>query len=223
MTFSERLKKSISDYHLLLHPFYQDWVRGDVPKEKIKEYSKQYYSHVKSFPLYISATHSKCDDIEKRRILLENLADEEALNGGESHPELWLRFAEGLGVSRDEVEKSPVRKSINNVVEVFSLAARSSYAEGLASLYAYEYQVPEIAETKIKGLKEHYDVCDDRSLSFFEVHQSADVHHRRECEKLIDDFSEKEQIPAFQAADRSARALWDFLSDMQTMQTGTPH
>jgi len=223
MTFSEKLKESLSDYHLLSHPFYQDWVRGDIPKDKIREYSKQYYSHVKSFPLYISATHSKCDDIDKRRILLENLADEEALNGGDPHPELWLRFAEGLGVSRDEVEKSPTRKSINNVVRVFSSAAQSSYAEGLASLYAYEYQVPEIAETKIKGLKEHYDVSDNRSLSFFKVHQTADVHHRRECEKLIDVFLEKEQAPALEAANRSAEALWDFLSDMQTMQTATPH
>lgn len=218
MTFSEKLKESISTYHLLLHPFYQDWVRGNIPKDKIKEYSIQYYHHVKSFPLYISATHSKCEDLGKRRILLENLADEEALNGGEPHPELWLRFAEGLGVSRTEVKKSPTRKSINNVVEVFTSAAHSSYAEGLASLYAYEYQVPEIAETKIKGLEEHYEVNDDRSLSFFKVHQEADVHHRRECEKLIDTFSEQERALGLEAADKSARVLWDFLSDMQQMQ-----
>ena len=215
MTFSEKLKESISDYHLLLHPFYQDWVSGCLSKDKIREYSKQYYFHVKSFPLYISATHSKCNDIKKRRVLLENLADEEALNGGDPHPELWLRFAEGLGVSRDEVKKNPTCKSIENVVEVFNLAAHCSYAEGLASLYAYEYQVPEVAETKIKGLKEHYDVDDGRSLSFFTVHQKADVHHRRECEKLINAFSQKEQAPALRAANQSAKALWDFLSDMQ--------
>ena len=214
MTFSEKLKDSLSAYHLLLHPFYQGWTRGEISKDTLKEYSMQYYTHVKAFPRYISATHSKCEDMEKRRILLENLVDEEGLNGGEPHPELWLRFAEGLGVPRKEVKKHPARKSIENVVEVFLSAARSSYAEGLASLYAYEYQVPEVAETKIKGLEEHYGVNDDRSLSFFKVHQEADVHHRKECEKLIDDFSEKEQAPALKAASRSAKALWDFLSDI---------
>ena len=215
MTFSEKLKKSISTYHLLLHPFYQNWNRGEISKEVLREYSKQYYIHVKAFPRYISAAHSKCDDIEKRRILLENLTDEEGLNGGDPHPELWLRFAEGLGVSRNEVNETPARESIKNVVETFLSAGNSSYAEGLASLYAYEYQVPEIAETKIKGLKDHYNVNDDRSLTFFTVHQEADVHHRRECEKLLDSFSEEEQSLALKAANRSAKALWDFLSDMQ--------
>ena len=214
MNFSKKLQQSISSYHLLLHPFYQSWTQGSISKKQLQEYATQYYVHVKAFPRYISATHSNCDDIEKRKILLENLADEEGLNG-DPHPELWLRFAEGLEVSREEISKKPTRESIKNVINTFLTAARSSYHEGLASLYAYEYQVPEVAETKIKGLKEHYDVTDDRSLSFFEVHKEADVHHRRECEKLIDSFSKEEQLPALKAANKSAKALWDFLSDMQ--------
>jgi len=216
MTFSETIKNSISAYHLLAHPFYQAWNEGNVPKKRLKEYVKQYYNHVKAFPRYISATHSRCDNLKNRKILLENLADEEGLNGV-PHPELWLRFAEGLGVSRSEMENQLARESIKNVVSVFFSSAHSSYEEGLASLYAYEYQVPEIAETKIKGLKEHYDVHDDRSLSFFTVHQSADVYHRQACKNLMDSFSKKEQSPALNAAGKSAKALWDFLSDIQNV------
>ena len=215
MTFSETIKNSISGHHLLLHPFYQDWNKGNVPRERLKEYARQYYHHVQAFPRYISATHSLCEDLEKRKVLLENLADEEGLNG-EPHPELWLRFAEGLGLSRDEMESQKARPSIKNVIAVFLSSARSSYAEGLASLYAYEHQVPEIAETKIKGLKEHYNVQDERSLSFFTAHQSADVHHRQACEKLLDSFSERERPSALKSAGQSAKALWNFLSDMQT-------
>lgn len=214
MTLSEKIQESVSGYHLLSHPFYQAWSRGEVSREGLKEYAAQYYHHVKAFPCYISATHSQCGDIQKRKVLLENLMDEEGFHG-EPHPELWLRFAEGLGVSRSEIESHPLRESIKNVVKTFFACSRSSYSEGLASLYAYEYQVPEIAEIKIKGLREHYDVRDDKSLSFFTVHQSADVHHRRECEKLIDLFPESERDMALQAAHQSAKVLWDFLSDMQ--------
>ena len=39
------------------------------------------------------------------------------------------------------------------MIDNFFSQARSSYAEGLASLYTYERQIPEIAETKIQGLK----------------------------------------------------------------------
>ena len=52
-------------------------MKEKLTREIIKDYAEQYYQHVKAFPRYISATHSLCEDLEKRRILLENLQDEE--------------------------------------------------------------------------------------------------------------------------------------------------
>ena len=63
-----------------------------------------YYQHVKAFPRYISATHSLCEDIEKRKILLENLNDEE--NRDADHPKLWKNFA--LAVDADAEEEAEV-------------------------------------------------------------------------------------------------------------------
>ena len=77
------------------------------------------------------------------------------------------------------------------MIDNFFSQARSSYAEGLASLYTYERQIPEIAETKIQGLKKFYGVNSEEGLEFFEAHKSADVVHRAECEKLLDSLSEK--------------------------------
>ena len=71
-----------------------------------------------------------------------------------------------------------------DMIDNFFAQARSSYAEGLASLYTYERQIPEIAETKIQGLKKFYGVNTKEGLEFFEAHKSADVVHRAECEKL---------------------------------------
>jgi pyrroloquinoline-quinone synthase len=34
--------------------------------------------------------HSRCDELETRQVLLENLIDEE--RGAGNHPELWLRL-----------------------------------------------------------------------------------------------------------------------------------
>ena len=41
------------------------------------------------------------------------------------------------------------------MIDNFFKNGRSTYAEGLASLYTYERQIPEIAETKIQGLKKY--------------------------------------------------------------------
>ena len=89
--FSKKLNKKLDQYHLLNHPFYKSWNEGKLTREIIKDYAEQYYQHVKAFPRYISATHSLCEDIEKRKILLENLNDEE--NRDADHPKLWKNFA----------------------------------------------------------------------------------------------------------------------------------
>src|SRR4051794_3140294 len=89
------LDEQIAAKHLLTHPFYLAWTRGELSCEALQDYAQQYYHHVAAFPTYLSAVHSKCDDQPTRRQILDNLNDEEA--GSPNHPELWLQFADSLG------------------------------------------------------------------------------------------------------------------------------
>tara|TARA_B100000945_G_scaffold206370_1_gene165988 strand:+ start:1 stop:666 length:666 start_codon:yes stop_codon:yes gene_type:complete len=212
--FSEELNKKLDQYHLLNHPFYKSWNEGKLTREIIKDYAEQYYQHVKAFPRYISATHSICEDIEKRKILLENLQDEE--NPNADHPKLWKNFAIAMGADVDKIEDVKREWFTNDMIENFFHQSRKSYAEGLASLYTYERQIPEIAETKIRGLKKFYGVTSKEGLEFFEAHKAADVIHRKECEKLLDALTEEEKIKAEKASMLTARYLWNFLSGMST-------
>jgi len=210
--FSKKLNKKLDEYHLLKHPFYKSWNEGKLTREIIKDYAEQYYQHVKAFPRYISATHSLCEDIEKRKILLENLQDEE--NKDADHPKLWKNFAIAMGANPNEIEKVKQENFTKDLIDNFFKQGRSSYAEGLASLYTYERQIPEIAETKIQGLKKYYGVTSKEGLEFFEAHKSADIIHRAECEKLLDGLSKEEQQKAEIASLSTAKCLWNFLSGM---------
>ena len=210
--FSKELNNKLDQYHLLNHPFYKSWNEGKLTREIIKDYAEQYYQHVKAFPRYISATHSICEDIEKRKILLENLQDEE--NPNADHPKLWKNFALAMGADPDKIENVKREWFTNDMIENFFYQARKSYAEGLASLYTYERQIPEIAETKIRGLKKFYGVTSKEGLEFFEAHKAADVIHRKECEKLLDALTEEEKDKAEKASVLTARYLWNFLSGM---------
>src|SRR5215471_12309459 len=96
--YLDEIDTDIAAKHLLKHPFYLAWTRGELSKDALVDYARQYYHHVAAFPTYLSATHVKCEDQTTRRQLLANLIDEEA--GSPNHPELWLKFAEGLGVSK---------------------------------------------------------------------------------------------------------------------------
>ena len=87
----DKIDNDIAEKHLLKHPFYLAWTRGELSKEALTDYAKQYYHHVAAFPTYLSAVHAKCDDQPTRRQILSNLIDEEA--GSPNHPDLWKQFA----------------------------------------------------------------------------------------------------------------------------------
>ena len=101
-THLDSIDRQIAAKHLLTHPFYLAWTRGELSMAALADYARQYYHHVAAFPTYLSAVHARCDDQPTRKQLLDNLVDEEA--GSPNHPELWLQFAEGLGVSKEDVQ-----------------------------------------------------------------------------------------------------------------------
>ncbi|MBS1984315.1 MAG: CADD family putative folate metabolism protein, partial [Bdellovibrionales bacterium] len=163
MSFTQSLAQTLSDKHLLQHPFYQAWTEGSIPLETLRVYAAQYFQHVSAFPRYLSATHSDCTNIQARQLLLENLNDEES--GTENHPELWLRFLEGLGGQRsDALQCAHVLPQTRALVNTFLSRAKNSYAEGLGVLFAYERQVPEVAAFKIDALKAKYGINDEQTL-----------------------------------------------------------
>ena len=58
-----------------------------------------------------------------------------------------------MGADENKIEDVKLEWFTKEMIDNFFKQARLSYAEGLASLYTYERQIPEIAETKIRGLK----------------------------------------------------------------------
>ena len=151
----DKIDNDIAEKHLLKHPFYLAWTRGELRREALSDYARQYYHHVAAFPTYLSAVHANCDDPATRKQLLSNLMDEEA--GSPNHPELWLKFAEGFGLSDVDVRNTDKQPETKRLIDAFrSVCANGSTGEGLAALYAYEGQIPAICESKIDGLKKHY-------------------------------------------------------------------
>lgn len=211
---TDSFSQAFAHLHLLRHPFYQAWMDGSISNSMLRDYASQYYFHVDRFPRYLSAIHSNCEDPSQRRELLENLNSEEGIGFDASHPELWMQFAEGLGAQRSEVLNAAPRAAIQNVVATFFRLCRSSYHEGLGALFAYESQVPEVAQTKLEGLRDRYGITDAKTLAFFEVHKTADVDHRAVILKILEALPEQQQIEARRAATEAAQSLWNFLTEV---------
>jgi len=209
------IDRQIDARKILLHPFYQRWTSGELSREALADYAKQYYHHVAAFPTYLSSVHANTEDGETRRQILANLVDEEA--GNPNHPELWLRFAEGVGVERDDVKRTDLWAETRQLIGTFrSICRDGSTAEGVAALYAYESQIPAVAESKIEGLKKHYGIASQRALAYFDVHIQADREHAAVEQKLLERYVDSGNAVAVgKAVGRILEALWEMLSGVE--------
>jgi len=216
MTTSSLIDSKVAERAMLKHPFYQAWTEGRLPLETLRDYSRQYFHHVEAFPRAVSAVHSSCPDRDGRRMLAENLAEEEGVEAGkQDHASLWLMFACGLGESEDAVRAQQLNPETLALIETFRKLSRRSYASGLGALYAYESQFPGVASAKIEGLIDRYGISDEPTLRFFRVHEYADVEHSSVCRALLDGLPEDEKAEAVAAGEELAGALWNFLSGVE--------
>ena len=214
--FIDRIDNMIEEKHLLNHSFYKAWSAGELPKETIREYAAQYFQHVSLFPRYLSAIHSNCEDIKIRQLLLENLNEEE--QGKENHPELWMRFAEGMGNTRKNVNKTAPIKETEELVKTFKKLSKSEkHHIGLAALYCYESMQPEISETKKNGLQKFYNINDEDTLKFFTVHMHADKWHRKVVRNIIKKVSDSKskQNEITNSVEAALDSLNNFLTGME--------
>ena len=79
----------------------------------------EYWHHVSAFPAYLSALHSRLPDGKLRRLVLENLADEEGLEDGLPHSDLWMDFARGMGADETEVRARKLAPETQALLEQF--------------------------------------------------------------------------------------------------------
>ena len=210
--YLEEIDNDIAEKHLLKHPFYLAWTRGELSKEALTDYAQQYYHHVAAFPTYLSAVHARCDHQPTRKQLLNNLIDEEA--GSPNHPELWKKFADGLGVEDADPAQTEKQPETKNLINTFrSVCGQRSTAEGLAALYAYESQIPSICESKIDGLKKHYGFTRPEHYEYFTVHIGADREHSAAEREMLSRHLDAHNFESVKVSvNRVLDALWEMLS-----------
>jgi pyrroloquinoline-quinone synthase len=214
--FWQRAGKEMAQHDLLKHPFYQAWSAGGLTREDLKFYAQQYFHHVSQFPTYLTSLHSRLPEGSMRRDVLANAYEEECASV--AHSDLWLRFAEGMGGVAFESFEDTAIPEVRELVKAFrTVASEAPVAAVFGALFAYESQVPRIAAEKRNGLKKHYG-ADDRTCSYFTVHEKADIRHADVWRSIISTLVEKDDRcaeDALEGISRAARALWSALDGIE--------
>jgi pyrroloquinoline-quinone synthase len=214
--FWREMERRIAPFDLLCHPFYKAWSAGELTKEDLREYAADYYHHVAAFPAYLVAFNARLGEGPLREAVMANYRDEIGVGSpdGRPHDEIWLDFAEGMGISAAEVQTRKPLDEMKELLDAFlTLARTASNPEVLAAFWTYESQIPRLAREKYVKLREKY-AADDVTCGYFDLHAIADVYHAQTWKKKLEyelrDNPDKTEA-ALVAAETAAKALWHAL------------
>ncbi len=197
--FLAALKRLIAEKRYSRHSLIQGMARGEFTRENLKRWAIQKYLQVDQHIRAFGAIYANCPDRQVRRLLVENLIDEETdlRCGSDSHAALCLRFAKALGATDEEVAQSSMIPEVADYVGwVIEFCKSSPFIVGLAALsLAGESQVPEAMRAAVRGLKEHYGLSEEE-VEFFSVHIGGDEEHGGVAERLVGQYATTDELQA---------------------------
>ena len=186
----ERLDAVIEKYHLLNHPFYRAWSKGELPLESIKGYAREYGSFIKELPTG-----------------WKTLNDEHTAREEQEHFEMWCEFASYINTTVETPSYPAVKSLLQTARKLFSEPATA-----LGALYAFEAQQPSTSSSKLQGLKTFYGIT-GKETRYFEEH-SKNFHEVDKILNLISRVEESEHDKIVQSCEEMCKALWDALTDL---------
>ena len=185
----ERVESIIAKHNLLEHPFYQSWSCGTLPKEQLTLYSSEYGTFIKQIAsLWESCGYKDIADVERE------------------HAILWNQFAQSLGTAIAESASVDQIMALN----AFMSKACQDKASALGALLAFEYQQPTTVESKLKGLRTHYQSLNADEV-YFEVHLD-DWDEPGLIIKELEQLTETERERAMDSLETACQLLWDALT-----------
>jgi pyrroloquinoline-quinone synthase len=196
---TQTLDQVAGRWNLLKHSFYQRWTRGEVTKDELRDYVKQYAHVVRAVPRWLEQVRG-ADTAQLARHIEEE----------QSHIALWESFGAALGLSPAAIREHPANAATARLVQRGDdLAAEGQAA---AAVWALEAQTPAVAGAKLAGLSAFYGVGTDNGGEYFAVHEHLDVEHSAELRLLCKDGSED-------AVAEMSSALWDLLTSVEDAPT----
>ena len=186
MSIIKQIDEIIEEKSLLKHPFYQMWSDGELSRESLAGYSKEYFQLVKAVPLFMTPIIEQAPDSILGE-LIENQQEES------DHIKPWISFAGELGISEDELISysglAKTRKSVSDLNELMI-----SYEGGSAAMYTFEKEIPKISQTKLDGLAKFYGITSNEATEYFKLHTTADIRHTASWRNILESSTDSKNL-----------------------------
>ena len=198
------------------HPLWLKIMEGKLTLPQMQTWAVQFFLQVREFPRAVSAMHANCPFAEERIKLAESLFEEETgkISGCNlPHPELFIRFGEGLGLARERMVYGEPLPATTTLINWFELSTKQrSFIEGAAAInLAAEGQVPGSFGPFARALEKHYGLTRVQ-VAFWDVHEEADKDHSNVGDHIVvrhantEEWQEKVRL----ALNHSLDMWWQF-------------
>jgi pyrroloquinoline-quinone synthase len=169
--FEAKLRERGKAYHIH-HPYNVMLNTGKASREQIRGWVANRFYYQIAIPIKDAAILSNCPDREVRRGWVQRILDHDGfeLNGivDAGGIEAWLRLAEAVGLSRDEVlDLRHVVPAVRFAVDAYvNFARRAPWQEAVCSSLT-ELFAPEIHKQRLATWPEHYAWIEPAGLQYF--------------------------------------------------------
>jgi pyrroloquinoline-quinone synthase len=209
------------------HPLWLRIADGRLERTALGTFAVQFFLQVREFPRAVSALHASCPDAAERVELAESLYEEETgrISGcNVSHPELFIRFGEGVGVPRAAMVDGAPLPATAALIDWFARSTKERpFIEGAAATnLAAEGQVPGAFGPFARALERHYG-CAREQVAFWDVHEQADREHSAIGDHVVVRLATTPTLQADvrRAVARSLELWWGFFDGIAAA-TGAP-
>lgn len=169
--FEAKLRERGRSYHIH-HPFNVMLNTGKATPEQIRGWVANRFYYQIAIPIKDAAVMSNCNDREVRRGWIQRILDHDGFEiGGIKDPggiEAWLRLAEAVGLTREEVEdQRHLIPALKFAVDAYvNFARRVPWQEAVCSSLT-ELFAPEIHKQRLATWPEHYGWIEPEGLAYF--------------------------------------------------------
>ncbi len=179
------------------HPWVQAVNTGKATRKQLQFWATQYFCAIRFGQLMSAITFANCPDPAIRKKIIEVLAEEELgiLSKSAPHKELFIRFALGTGLSREQMENAkPAYAAAVHVHHMeFVGKLRPFFYRRACSGIGVEWQVPKTFGLISQGLKKHYGLTPEQTF-FFDMHKEADEEHGDVSSDIVSKYATTQEV-----------------------------
>src|SRR5712691_5554534 len=164
--FAAALHAQSERYHHK-HPFHLHMNAGSLKRAQIQTWVANRYYYQKIIPIKDAAIMSNCPDPAVRRAWLQRIIDHDGAVAGQGGIEDWLRFAEAVGLSREEVlDERHVVPGVRFAADAYVTFARTRpWIEAVAASLT-EMFAPDLMRERIAAFERHYTWITSAGLTY---------------------------------------------------------